>query len=411
MGNTISPPDSKNEDYKHVMNGALRVVLVKFLQLSFSRLLSNGYHILFRFALSSLSLSLMEFHTLLSSTFFLLFLFTIAGKTVCANEEAQKVSGGYRPLKLFAFGDSYADTGNNPKSLSSSWKNPYGVTFPGKPAGRYSDGRVLTDYIARFMGIKSPLPYELRKYGQHRLQHGLNFAYGGTGVFDTGNLQPNLSTQIGYFERVVKESVYTKRDLQSSLALVAVSGNDYAAFTASGGTDQGLPSFISHVINQMGINLKRIRSLGVRRVLVTTLQPIGCLPRQTAFSSYQQCNETDNSAVIFHNQLLQKVVTSLNNSTKGSNFLILDLFNSFNAVLKNKGEFTGSAKFDTPLKPCCLATRSDAFCGTLDDKGRRLYTVCNKPESMFFWDSVHPTEAGWRSVYLTLRSSLNRIYN
>ena len=49
--------------------------------------------------------------------------------------------------KLFVFGDSYADTGNIRKSLSSSWKQPYGLTFPGKPAGRFSDGRVLTDYI------------------------------------------------------------------------------------------------------------------------------------------------------------------------------------------------------------------------------------------------------------------------
>ncbi len=49
--------------------------------------------------------------------------------------------------KLFVFGDSYADTGNTAKSNSASWKDPYGITFPGKPAGRFSDGRVLTDYV------------------------------------------------------------------------------------------------------------------------------------------------------------------------------------------------------------------------------------------------------------------------
>lgn len=51
--------------------------------------------------------------------------------------------------KLFVFGDSYADTGNIQKGISNSWKYPYGITFPGKPAGRFSDGRVLTDYIGK----------------------------------------------------------------------------------------------------------------------------------------------------------------------------------------------------------------------------------------------------------------------
>ena len=53
----------------------------------------------------------------------------------------------YHPTKLFVFGDSYADTGNTRKDLPGSWKEPYGITFPGKPAGRFSDGRVFTDFI------------------------------------------------------------------------------------------------------------------------------------------------------------------------------------------------------------------------------------------------------------------------
>lgn len=50
-------------------------------------------------------------------------------------------------IKLFVFGDSYVDTGNWPKSMSSSWKEPYGYTYPGYPSGRFSDGLVLTDFI------------------------------------------------------------------------------------------------------------------------------------------------------------------------------------------------------------------------------------------------------------------------
>lgn len=51
---------------------------------------------------------------------------------------------------MFAFGDSYADTGNSQKSgmnVASAWKFPYGITWPGQPAGRYSDGKIQTDWF------------------------------------------------------------------------------------------------------------------------------------------------------------------------------------------------------------------------------------------------------------------------
>lgn len=54
---------------------------------------------------------------------------------------------------LIVFGDSYADTGNWPKSTAISWKKPYGMTFPGEPSGRFSDGLILTDYIGIYCSL------------------------------------------------------------------------------------------------------------------------------------------------------------------------------------------------------------------------------------------------------------------
>jgi hypothetical protein len=53
---------------------------------------------------------------------------------------------------FFVFGDSYADTGNLPKSgphLGSSWLNPYGITWPHYPDGRFSDGKLQTDFYGK----------------------------------------------------------------------------------------------------------------------------------------------------------------------------------------------------------------------------------------------------------------------
>ncbi|ONI21677.1 hypothetical protein PRUPE_2G080400 [Prunus persica] len=60
----------------------------------------------------------------------------------------------------------------------------------------------------------------------------MNFAYGGTGVFDTVFGGPNLTTQIDFFQQLLEQKLYsTKNDVvNSSIALVSVAGNDYAAY-------------------------------------------------------------------------------------------------------------------------------------------------------------------------------------
>ncbi|XAR69729.1 hypothetical protein NMG60_11001433 [Bertholletia excelsa] len=344
------------------------------------------------------------------------FLFSLAGnRRVQGSHHHHHHRGvyGFHPTKLFVFGDSYADTGNNRKSLANSWKFPYGITFPGKPAGRFSDGRVLTDFVAKYLGLKSPIAYRWRKYAPNRLRYGVNFAYGGTGVFDTLVLDPNMTTQIDFFQQLIAESTYSKQDLQSSLALVTAAGNDYSAYLANGGSEQDLPAFITRVVDQLAINLKRIHSLGVKRIAVAALQPLGCLPQITAASSFQQCNETKNTAVDFHNLLLEGAIAKLNHecssSGDGKAFYILDLYGSFTSVLKHKSDQLGNLKFETPLKPCCIGMSSEYVCGSVDTNGEKLYTVCANPESAFFWDLDHPTQAGWRAVYLNLKSSLEQI--
>lgn len=64
----------------------------------------------------------------------------------------------------------------------------------------------------------------------------MNFAFGGTGVFDTLVVNPNMTTQIDFFQQVIKEAVYSPADLKSSLALVSAAGNDYSTYVAVNGS-------------------------------------------------------------------------------------------------------------------------------------------------------------------------------
>ncbi|KFK24825.1 hypothetical protein AALP_AA8G030000 [Arabis alpina] len=315
---------------------------------------------------------------------------------------------GFRPTKLFVFGDSYADTGNIKKSLSYTWKFPYGITFPGKPAGRFSDGRVATDFLAKFVGIKSPIPYFWKDYaGKKRLQYGMNFAYGGTGVFNTLAPLPNMTTQIDFFQKLLTAGdIYSTSDLTYSVALVSVAGNDYSTFIAQNRPASEFPGFIKQVVDQTEVNLRRIQAFGVKKIAVPSLQPLGCLPGATVATSFQRCNDSQNVLVKLHNSLLQQVVVKLNKETKQSTFIILDLYNAFLTVFKNKGANPGSTRFESPLKPCCLGVSSEYSCGSVDAKGVKKYVICDDPKSAFFWDRSHPTEEGWRSVYSVLRESL-----
>nr|DAD28785.1 TPA_asm: hypothetical protein HUJ06_030253 [Nelumbo nucifera] len=311
--------------------------------------------------------------------------------------------------KLFVFGDSYADTGNDQKPVARSWKVPYGITFPGKPAGRFSDGRVLTDYVASFLGIKTPVAWKKT----NRLRYGINFAFGGTGVFDTVvPPDPNvtMTRQIDIFQQLIQNGVYSKFDLNSSAALVALAGNDYITYFAKNVSSEGLSNFTASIISQLVINMKRIHDMGVKKVAVTAIEPIGCLPVISVLSSYQQCNETYNKISIFHNLLLQQAVEKLNNETSESTFMILDLYNAFISIFERQKEHPGSLKFGNPLKPCCVGLTRKDLCGDKDENGVPKYIVCENPESAFFWDDVHPSHEGWHAIYSTLQHSLQQLY-
>ncbi|GLT76265.1 hypothetical protein SLA2020_479350 [Shorea laevis] len=319
----------------------------------------------------------------------------------------------FRPNKLFVFGDSYADTGNNRKSLANSWKVPYGITFPGKPAGRFSDGRVSTDYIARYLKIKTPIPYRWRKVLSGHLKYGMNFAYGGTGVFNTLVPEPNMTTQINFLQQLLDESVYTKRELKSSVAVVSLAGNDYTTYIARNGSVQGWQSFIKSVVDQLAIDLKRIHNLGVRKVAVNTLQPLGCLPQSTFKLSFKQCNATENSLVDVHNLFLQQAVNKLNAETNSTDthFVILDIHNAFWTVFNNETVHQGDTTFENPYEPCCVGVSTQFSCGSVDVNGNKKYTLCADPKSRFFWDTVHPTQQGWNAVYSTpvMQKSLEQL--
>lgn len=108
---------------------------------------------------------------------------------------------------------------------------------------------------------------------------------------------------------------------------------------------QGILKFIQQVVNQIEVNLRRIHALGVKKIAIPTLQPIGCIPYFSKDSLSQKCNDTLNALVKYHNSLLLEVVAKLNKETKKSTFVTIDLFNAFLTIIKNGGDNPGNKLF------------------------------------------------------------------
>lgn len=74
--------------------------------------------------------------------------------------------------------------------------------------------------------------------GIEHWKNGMNFAYGGTGVFPTLAPDPNMTTQIDFFQDIINKKIYSGSDLCSSMALVSVAGNDYSTYATTNGSPQ-----------------------------------------------------------------------------------------------------------------------------------------------------------------------------
>nr|AFK45458.1 unknown [Lotus japonicus] len=208
-----------------------------------------------------------------------------------------------------------------------------------------------------------------------------------------------MTTQIDFFEQLIEENVYNASDLNNSLALLSALGNDYFDYLKHGSI-WGFKSFVDSLVNQMTTNLIRIQKLGVKKIVVTSLPPFGCIPAISGFNPLKRCLNIINIIPIAHNKLLNQSITKLNQETiDGATFVFLDLYDSFMSVI-NDPSTNNITEYYTA---CCLGVSSKYVCGSVDENNEKQYKVCENPESTMFWDPIHPTQAGWHAVYNNLQ--------
>ncbi|XP_057954751.1 GDSL esterase/lipase At5g22810 [Malania oleifera] len=304
---------------------------------------------------------------------------------------------------MFLFGDSVVDVGNN-NHLHTIIKAdflPYGRDFIShKPTGRFCNGKLATDFTAENLGFTSyPPAYLSENATGTNLLTGANFASAASGYHDgTAQLYDaiSLSQQVEYFKEYQGKlvSIAGKSNastiIKGAVYLISAGSSDFAqnyyinpflykAYTPDQFSDILMQSYSTFV--------QKLYGLGARRIGVTTMPPIGCVPAIITLvgDDSNVCVKKLNDHAISFNNKLNATSQHLQNTLSGIKIVVFDIYRPLYDLVTKPSE----NGFFEARKACCGTGLLEAsiLCNS-DSVG-----TCANASEYVFWDSFHPSEA------------------
>ncbi|KAK7329571.1 hypothetical protein VNO77_23741 [Canavalia gladiata] len=308
------------------------------------------------------------------------------------------------PPANFVFGDSLVDVGNNNyiASLSKANYPPFGIDF-GRSTGRFSNGRTIGDIIGQELAFGFTPPYMAPSTIGPVVLKGVNYASGGGGILNqTGKIfggRINFDAQIDNFANTRQDIISTigvpetLNLLKRAIFSVTIGSNDFInnyLTPAVSILEQKLSSpelFVTILMSRLREQLTRLFNLGARKIIVTNVGPIGCIPIQRDMNpaAVDNCVTFPNQLAELFNSHLKSLIVELTSTLKGSMFVYANVYHILEDILNNYTAYG----FENPSSSCChLAGRFGGLipCGPTS-------TVCCDRSKFVFWDPWHPTEA------------------
>ncbi|GAV56703.1 Lipase_GDSL domain-containing protein [Cephalotus follicularis] len=336
-------------------------------------------------------------------------------------EAVIKLPGNETVSAVIVFGDSIVDTGNNNNlnSLSKCNFPPYGRDFKGGiPTGRFSNGKVLSDFIVEELGIKELLPaYADPNLKPEDLLTGVSFASGGSG-YDP--LTPQLASTISLSVQLQHFKEYTEKlkmivgeeragtILAKSIYFLVSGSNDIAATyfgTRARESQYDVSSYTDLMVQLASKFVTELYGLGARRIGVSTPIPIGCLPysRTVAGGIHRECSETYNQAVQLFDAKLSSKLEFLNTNLTNARVVYIDIYNALLDLIKHPKRYG----FEIVDRGCCGT-------GTIETSNLcNQFTpgTCTNVSSYLFWDGAHPTEKAYKIITTPLlKKYINKFF-
>ncbi|XP_027368349.1 esterase-like [Abrus precatorius] len=326
---------------------------------------------------------------------------------------------------IFNFGASNSDTGGLAASLLAPTL-PYGETYFHRPAGRFSDGRLIIDFIAESFGLPYLSAY-LDSLGTN-FSHGANFATAGSTIRPVlGNMvlsqrfspfylgvqftqfrgfKPRtqfIRDQGGVFATLMPKEEY----FAEALYTYDIGQNDLTAGFFGNMTLQQVNDSIPDIVNNFTANVKNIHNLGGRSFWIHNTGPIGCLPLILAnFSSAERddygCAKAYNEVAKYFNHKLKEALAQLRKDFPQAAITYVDVYSPKYSLFTNPKKYG----FEVPLVACCgyggkYNYSSSAACGgTIKVNGTEIFVgSCENPSVRVIWDGTHYTEAANKVVF------------
>ncbi|KAJ4717684.1 GDSL esterase/lipase [Melia azedarach] len=308
---------------------------------------------------------------------------------------------------LFIFGDSLFDAGNNNYINTTTdfqanfW--PYGESFFDSPTGRFSDGRLIPDFIAEYANL--PLIPTFLPSNKHRqFTYGVNFASGGAGALAATHqgYVIDLKTQLNYFKIVDKKLKQklgiagAKTLLSKSVYLFSVGGNDYfTLFTANSSKIQSKNEYVGMVIGNLTTSIKEIYKKGGRKFGFANLLPLGCIPGMKVLLPGNRgcCVEEAQELVRLHNKALSRLLQELETQLQGFRYANHDFYTSLSQRINNPSKYG--------FKDATACCGSGPYRGIYSCGGKRgieEYELCENPDEYLFYDSDHSSEKAYKQI-------------